>query len=91
MSTEAQQPVQENPAGPSTGPGNVDSVTATEPTTEKPILGPGEGKPSDKDTAEAVPNTANVPKEEKLENGEVLIESKPINEGVLNFKGHGLK
>ena len=59
--------------------------------TETPALGPGEGKPADKDTVEAVPNVANVPKEENLGKGEVLIESHPINEGILNYKGSGLK
>lgn len=37
------------------------------------------------------PNITNVTKEEKLDNGEVMVESHPINEGVLNYKGPGLK
>ena len=91
MSAEVQQPVRENPAGPISGPGNVDSVPTTEPTAETTILAEGEAKTSNTGTAEATPDTTNVPKEEKLADGEVLIESKPINEGVLNFKSPGLK
>lgn len=37
------------------------------------------------------PNVSNVTKEEKLANGEVMVESQPINEGLLNYKGPGLK
>ena len=37
------------------------------------------------------PNVSNVPKEEKLAKGEVLVESQPINEGILNYKGPGFK
>ncbi len=37
------------------------------------------------------PNVTNVPKEEKVGNGEVTVESHTINEGVLNYKGPGLK
>ena len=37
------------------------------------------------------PNVSNVTKEEKVAKGEVLVESHPINEGVLNYKGPGLK
>ena len=36
-------------------------------------------------------NVTNVPKEEKVGKGEVLVESHPINEGILNYKGPGLK
>ena len=96
MSTEAQPAVAETTApttsgpdiaasGPATGAGAVD----TKP--EGSTLGPGEGKPSTKGTAEAVPNLANVPKEEKIGKNEVLVEANPINEGVLNYKGQGLK
>lgn len=92
MSTEIQQPVQENTAGPATGSGNDGIPTSTAPpTTETPILGSTDGKPSEKDTAEAQPNLTNKPKEEDLGNGEVLVESQAINEGVLNLKGPGLK
>ena len=37
------------------------------------------------------PNVSNVTKEEKVAKGEVLVESQPINEGILNYKGPGLK
>ena len=37
------------------------------------------------------PNVTNVTKEEKVGKGEVLVESRPINEGILNYKGPGLK
>lgn len=37
------------------------------------------------------PNVSNVTKEEKLAKGEVMVESHKINEGVLNYKGPGLK
>ena len=92
MSAEAHQPVHENPAGAATGSGNTGATTSTAPTTtETPVLGPGEGKPSEKDTKEALPNLSNKPKEEDLGNGEVLVESHAINEGVLNFRAPGLK
>lgn len=41
--------------------------------------------------APTAPNVTNVPKEEKVGNGEVAVESHIINEGVLNYKGPGLK
>ena len=41
--------------------------------------------------APTAPNVSNVTKEEKFAKGEVMIESHPINEGVLNYKGPGLK
>ena len=41
--------------------------------------------------APTAPNVSNVGKEEKLAQGEVMIESHPINEGILNYKGPGLK
>ena len=37
------------------------------------------------------PNVSNVTKEEKVGKGEVLVESHSINEGLLNYKGPGLK
>ena len=37
------------------------------------------------------PNVSNVTKKDKLGNGEVMVESHPINEGILNYKGPGLK
>ena len=37
------------------------------------------------------PNVSNATKEEKVAKGEVMVESRPINEGVLNYKGPGLK
>lgn len=52
----------------------------------------GSGVP-DRTTAAAptAANVSNVGKEEKIGKGEVLIESHPINEGILNYKGPGLK
>ena len=41
--------------------------------------------------APSAPNLTNVTKEEKVGKGEVMVESHPINEGVLNYKGPGLK
>ena len=41
--------------------------------------------------APTAPNLTNVAKEEKVGKGEVMVESHPINEGVLNYKGPGLK
>ena len=41
--------------------------------------------------APTAPNVSNVTKEEKAAKGEVMIESHQINEGVLNYKGSGLK
>ena len=41
--------------------------------------------------APTAPNVSNVTKEEKLGKGEVLVESHQINEGILNYKGPGLK
>ena len=47
------------------------------------------------DATTAAPHTApqvsSVTKEEKIGKGEVLIESQQINEGILNYKGPGLK
>ena len=41
--------------------------------------------------APTAPNVSNVPKEEKVGKGGVLVESHLINEGILNYKGPGLK
>ncbi|KAL9100255.1 MAG: hypothetical protein Q9163_004347 [Psora crenata] len=57
--------------------------------TEAPGLSPADGKHVE--ASEAIANVANAPKEEKVGKGEVLVESHPINEGVLNYKGSGLK
>ena len=96
MSTEAQQPISQaaDPAVPvpdaatttTTGTGPI-----TETRNESSGLGPAEAKPSDKGTAEAVPNLTNAPKEKEVGKGEVAVESHPINEGVLNLKSPGIK
>lgn len=37
------------------------------------------------------PSVSNVTKEEKVAEGEVMVESHQINHGLLNYKGPGLK
>ena len=91
MSAEAQPSVPETTAPTTTAPDGPATGSGTESKPETSVLGPGESKTSTKGTAEAVPNVANVPKEEKFGKNEVLVESHPISEGVLNYKGPGLK
>ena len=102
--SEIQQPVQNAPAAvPTTHQAIPVTATASDAAVD-PIRSQGtseltpESRPelgsgvTDGTTAAAPsgPNLTNVPKEEKLGNGEVLIESHSINEGVLNYKGPGL-
>lgn len=103
--SEVQQPIQETssglppavePTAPMTGASEAtaDPVRSQETSTllpeSRPELGSGL---TDGTTAAALtgPNVTNPNKEEKLGNGEVLVESNPINEGILNYKGPGLK
>lgn len=104
--SEVQHPAQGTSAAiPAThGPTPV-TVTANEATAD-PVRSQGttelapESRPelhttgvTDGTTAAATtgPNVTNVPKEEKIGKGEVLVESHAINEGILNYKGPGLK
>lgn len=99
--SEVEQPVQDTPvAAPATTEPAVATTTAAEANTdpvrnqESGALAP-ESRPELTDgTTAAAPTAANVTpvtKEEKLGNGEVAVTSQPINEGVLNYKGPGLK
>ena len=78
--SEPQQPIQETPATTTTEP-----AVAAE-TTDK--VAPAEGV-TDLANINAAPPVA--PKEEKVGKNEVKIEAQPVNEGVLNYKGPGLK
>ena len=104
--SEVQNPTQEphiattNTAHETVAPTTMASEASTDPirsqdTTElapesRPEIGSGL---TDGSTAAAPtgPNVVSIPKEEKIGKNEVLIESKPINEGILNYKGPGLK
>lgn len=103
--SEVPQSVQDTPAAvPATMDSNAATTTASEATADpirsqetselspesRPELGSGL---TDGTTAAAptAPNVTNVPKEEKVGKGEVMVESHPINEGILNYKGPGLK
>jgi len=104
--SETQQPVQDAPAAvPRTHEPTAATATATEATAD-PIRSQGtaelspESRPelgttgvTDGTTAPTptAANVTNVPKEEKVGKGETLIEAHPINEGILNYKGPGLK
>lgn len=104
--SETQQPVHETPAAVSAAhEPAAPTASATEATTD-PIRSQGttelapESRPelgsagvTDGTTAAAPtgPNVTNAAKEEKVGKGETLIESHPINEGILNYKGPGLK
>ena len=104
--SEVQQPVQATPVmDPANHEPTAATATANEATTD-PVRSQGttelspESRPelnttgvTDGTTAPAptAPNVTNVPKEEKVGKGEVMIESHPINEGVLNYKSPGLK
>ena len=104
--SETQQPVQESPAAASaTHEPTAATASATQASTD-PIRSQGateltpESRPeigatgvTDGTTAPA-PTAANITplaKEEKVGKGETLIESHPIHEGILNYKGPGLK
>ena len=69
---------------------NTDPVRPTDTAALSPDSRPEVKQGTDGNTATAA-NLTNIPKEEKLGKGEVLIESHAINEGVLNYKGPGLK
>ena len=82
--SDAQPKVEETAAAPAAP---AEPTTTTTTTTETPA-------PAGETATPAAPTAANVThpvKEEKLGKGEELITSKAINEGVLNYKGPGLK
>jgi len=72
---------------------STDPVRSNETSALSPESRPelGEAVDTIQETPASGPNVTNVPKEEKLGKGEVVVESHPINEGVLNYKGSGLK
>ena len=80
----ASVPVQEALAGP-LAPAEPATTTTTTADTPAPA-----GESATADAPTSTPET-NVVKEEKVGKGEELITSKAINEGVLNYKGPGLK
>ena len=89
--SEVQQPVQETPAvAPVTTEPTAATATATEPTVDPVATGetPAESKP-EAGIADGAAVAASS--EEKAGKGEVAITAQPINEGVLNYKGTGLK
>lgn len=47
--------------------------------------------PATTTAAEGTTATTDLPKEEKVAKGEVKIEAQPVTEGILNYKGPGLK
>ena len=73
------------------------AAATTEPTTTEPAaVAPTDkvapsGETATTAAAPTGPNTINPIKEEKIGKNEELITSKAINEGVLNYKGPGLK
>jgi len=103
--SEIQQPLQHTPAVVPASEHNAAVTSATDASADpirsqetselspesRPELGQS-GIP-DGTTAAALtaPNVTNMPKEDKVGKGEVMVESHPINEGVLNYKGPGLK
>lgn len=82
--SEVQNPAQDTPAA---------TTTSTEPTTAATSAPVDQIAPAGETTTAAPtgPNLTNPVKEEKIGKGEKLITSKAINEGVLNYKGPGLK
>ena len=78
--SETKQPIGETPAASSA---TVEPALGT--TTAENTITPAAASDA------ALPNVVNPVKEEKVGKGEVLITSKAINEGVLNYKGPGLK
>ena len=89
--SEVQQPVQDAPAAvQATTEPTVAPTTATKATTD-PVA-------NHETTAESIPaagltdsTTAAEPTDEKLGKGDVAVTAAPISEGVLNYKGTGLK
>ena len=72
----------------------ADPVRAQETSALSPESRPEVAGSTTDGTTAAAPSGPNVDtphKEEKVGKGEALIESQPINEGVLNYKGPGLK
>ena len=103
---EVQQPVQEAPAAvaptheptPATATANeaiadpIRSQGTNELSPEsRPELGAAGTTDGTTAAVPTAPNVTNVPKEEKVGKGETLVEAHPINEGILNYKGPGLK
>ena len=89
--SEAQHSVQETPAvAPVTAEPTAATATATEPTVD-PVANQettGESKPEAGITDGAA---VAAPAEEKAGKGEAAVTAQPINEGVLSYKGTGLK
>ena len=79
--TDVQAPVQDTPAAP---------IEHTEPTTSTTTETPAPAGET-ATPAPTGPNVTNPVKEEKVGKNEKLITSEAINEGVLNYKGPGLK
>ena len=90
MSTEVQPSVQPVADAPITST-DAPATTATNDAKAETFPAPVEGKAAEKDVQEAIPNETNVAKEKDIGKGEVVVESKPINEGVLNLKAPGIK
>ena len=86
--SEVQQSVQETPAVASTTTEpTAATATATEPTVD-PIA--TQETPADSNPEAGVADGAAVA-EEKPGKGEAAVTAQPINEGVLSYKGTGLK
>lgn len=89
--SEVQHSVQETPAvAPVTAEPTAATATATEPTVD-PVATqetPAESKPEAGITDGAA---VAAPAEEKAGKGEAVVTAQPINEGVLSYKGTGLK
>ena len=81
--SEVQQPTQDTPT----------ATTATTEASTTPNAAADATAPAGETTTAAPtgPNVTNPIKEEKVGKNEELITSKAINEGVLNYKGTGLK
>ena len=103
--SEVQQSVHETPtSAPATTEPTAAATTASEATADpvrnqessalapesRPEIGSGATDGS-MAAASTAANITPVTKEEKLGNGEVAVTSQPINEGILNYKGPGLK
>ena len=103
--SEAQQPIQETsaalPAGveptapmTSASEATADPVRSQETSTLSPESRPELGSEATDGTTAAAPTGPNITgshKEQNVGKGETLVESNPINEGILNYKGPGLK
>ena len=81
--SEVQQPTQETPAA---------ATAATESSTTPNVAAAATAQAGETTAAAPTgPNVTNPVKEEKIGKNEELITSKAINEGVLNYKGTGIK